>query len=224
MKNKIYLSALMVSVSILTCNAQTEIASPLSDYYEGMLVVSINGTSTPPTEETIEIHKHDESNLIDLRLNNFKLVTIDKNGDMGLMYIGNISITDIALEEHGDTVFIEKSQETTIAAGDSPSDVTWIGPFIGNVPIELKGKAYGKNLSLTININMIGLGQTIRVDFSSGLASPTSISIPKNTNGPCGVYTIQGHRVASSAKDLPLLPKGVYVAITEGRSSKIIVR
>lgn len=224
MKKRLYLTILIATTSILLAKAQSELVSQLSDSYAGTLTVSINGTSTPPTEETIEIVKQNDNNLIGLNLTNFKLAMPDDNGSVDYMYIGNIYINDIPLEQKGDTILFAKSQDITISAGDSPSGATWIGPFIGNVPIELKGRAYDAHIELSIDINMAGLGQTIKVDFCSVNVKPTNIIVPRSAGYANGVYTLQGHCVSTNCNTLHELPSGVYIIFTEGRSSKVIVR
>lgn len=237
------LSALFAVTSVAgdlpVVETDVDVSDLLADSYEGTLVVAINGQQMPPSKETIVVDRGDGGNVVGLRLNNFKLPVVDDKGDMSFMYIGNIYVSDIALTENGGVVSFSKDQTIRIAEGNSPEGVMWMGPFIGDVPVSISGQGSYSALALTINISLVGLGQTIQVNFSSNAETPVAISAPfygqqeeegrvscqnRRTAVPDGFYSLSGRRLAGLSGCASSLPKGVYIVYSKGESSKVVVR
>lgn len=139
------------------------IVSRLNSSYTGALVVTVNGESTPAMTQTIGIEKVDATHF-NFRLDNFIL----DDGTGNPMGVGNIFVENIEAKEKGaDAVTFTVDRAITIGEGDgeSPSGI-WLGPMLDDVPIILEGTGSLNSMNLTIDIEMVELGQTIHVTFN----------------------------------------------------------
>ena len=192
---KKFLLTLAVALTALLATAQTT-------SYTDNLVVTIDGESTDPQETTIYVENNADGTF-SLSLNKFIL------GEE--IPVGNIVVENITAT--GDDVkSFAVSQNITIEAGDENVD-DWLGPMLGEVPVELSGKMTDEKLYCTIDIDMnellgqiikvtfgtefetevpeIDLNKTYRVkDVASGNYLNVSAYNADNTTGPIGSVTI----------------------------------
>ena len=152
--------------------------------YTDNLVVTIDGESTEPQETTIYVTEYIDGTY-SLSLNNFVLG--------GMIHVGNIVVDNIqATEENGIKSFATL-QNILITAGEGNAD-DWLGPQLGEVPVDLKGYMNDEQLYCTIGIDMTAtLEQVITVTF--GKDSFTGIENIVAGEGAKVIYDITGRRV-----------------------------
>ena len=137
------LSTMLAAVTALTA---------LATNYTGTLTVTINGEST--TQDGVEITVDQSGNDYTLSLNNFK---------MDFIPVGNIVVTAPGTTANGFTSIVT-SQSINITAGDEGEE--WIGPTLGEVPINMVLAFNDYAMSTNIDIFMAELGQNINVKFA----------------------------------------------------------
>lgn len=155
--------------------------------YTDALVVTINGQSSAPQQTTINVDEKVDGTYT-LSLNNFMLYD---NGDA--MPIGNIVLHNItATETDGISNFaIEKN--INIVEGDTEADY-WMGPMLGDVPVNLTGKMTEYKLYCNIDIDMTStLGQIINVKF--GNENLTGIENIASEKGEKVIFDLTGRRI-----------------------------
>lgn len=131
------------------------------------------------------------------------------------MYVGTIKVNEIPLTASRLYSTFTTNQTIQIEAGDIPIEGMWLGPMLGDVPLQMVGKISDDKFYTTIDIEMVLLGQTIHVvfgtdDFGSSIHSALSEKQMQTTN----VYTLQGILVKGNvekAHALDGLQKGIYI-------------
>ena len=124
------------------------------------LKVTVNGTST---EQKAVVSVSSDNNVYTLSLKNFVL---SLGGQQ--MGIGNITIADLQGEQRDGYTLLRGKQNIRITAGDDSSVGMWMGPMLGEVPVDLKAKVTDSTAYAVINITMASLQQNIQVTFGSG--------------------------------------------------------
>jgi hypothetical protein len=125
------------------------------------LKVVINDVATEQDQVQVDVTK--ENGAYNLNLKNFLLVA-----DGITLPVGNISVSGVeGVNEFGYTT-ITFSAPINITPGDDPNynESDWIGPLLGDVPIDLTARFIGTALNANIDINMMDmLGQVINVSI-----------------------------------------------------------
>jgi hypothetical protein len=152
--------------------------------YTDNLVVDVDGEKTDPQQTTIAVETNKDYTYT-LSLNNFML--------LGAIPVGNIVVENITPEFNGKIANFTTNRNILITAGDGEAE--WIGPGLGEVPINLAGKLDAANLYCTISISMEDLG-TINVVFGEE-GKVTSIEHITTENGAKVIYDLTGRRVES---------------------------
>ena len=161
--------------------------------YTDVLQVIINGQGATPQEATIQVEKV-AGGSYSLSLKNFMLDGIA---------VGNIVLTDIAVDEANGIMSFSTKQNINITEGEDASQ-SWIGPMLGEVPVDLKGKMTADKLYCTIDIDMSAmLGQVINVVFGSDIT--TGISAVKGDAANAVIYDLTGRRIDA------ITAPGVYI-------------
>ena len=124
------------------------------------IVVTVNGVSS---EQSGVITVVENNGTYDLTMKNFVLASED--GPMG---VGNVALTGIVPQTVGNTVILQTAADVMISEGDDPSVFFWMGPMLGPVPVDLKGKIENGHLRCFININLAAMGQIIQVTIGRG--------------------------------------------------------
>lgn len=137
--------------------AKPEDVKDSKDYTEELYVI-VDGATTDPQSTTVTVQTRYDGK-INFLLKNFKLVS----GEDALP-VGNIEV--LGLEKNGDEFSCQDI--ITIPAGDDLgfAEDEWLGPMLGEVPLDLRGKFVGENnLKVSIDIDMTDtdLGQYINV-------------------------------------------------------------
>lgn len=126
--------------------------------YTCHLKVTINGTSTEQDQVPVEVVEED--NTYTLTLKNFVLIA------EGIpMPVGNIQVAGVkGIDEYGYTTIMFNSP-VPITAGDDPQYDFWMGPDLGEVPLDLTSRFTDSALSANIDIDLQLLGQIIGVEL-----------------------------------------------------------
>lgn len=125
------------------------------------LKVTINGESTEQDQVPVDVVKN--GNTYTLTLKNFILMA-----DGVSLPVGNIEVTGVeGVDEYGYTV-IHYNNPVTITPGNDPNygESDWIGPMLGEVPIDLTSRFISTAISANIDIDLSEmLGQVIGVSI-----------------------------------------------------------
>lgn len=135
--------------------------------YPDKLVVTVNGSTTTQTA-TISVDKQADGRY-NFALKNFKL-----NMAGAVMGIGNIELKNLvpATSSKGDVLATDTT--ITISKGDDKSVATWMGPMLGQIPLQLKTLVQDDHLYTVIDIKMASLKQVIHVTFGDRYQLPNS--------------------------------------------------
>ena len=126
--------------------------------------------------------------------------------------VGNITLPGITLTEGQGCKEFATKQIIAIQPGETGAAEDWIGPMLGDVPIDMQGQLTAEKLYCTIDIDMMtSLEQIIKVTFGEEL---TGIAAVQGNAARVNVYGIDGRIVrsnVSAADALNGLPRGIYV-------------
>lgn len=128
--------------------------------YSSHLKVVINGEAAEQDQVQVVVTKAD--NGYNLSLKNFCL-TIGE----AVMPVGNIEVTNVeGVDEYGYTT-IHHNSPLAITPGDDGvhQESEWVGPMLGEVPIDLTARFTDSALNANIDIELTILGQTIEVSL-----------------------------------------------------------
>ena len=167
--------------------------------YSNDLSVTINGECTPPQPTEIQLIDEKDGST-SLALNNFML----RSGE-DAMPVGNIYLTNV--QRSGENPMrLTTTQKIAIMPGDLPGIDFWLGPMLGDVPVELNAEVADGKMTATIDIDMQeALGQTIHVVFAPTL----NISTETNLNTEAGLYNLVVNRNFKKGWSTLCLPFGI---------------
>lgn len=156
----------MKKIFTLLMAATLSIGSYAKDYTD-TLAVTVNGSTTTQAA-TISVDKQADGRY-NFALKNFKLTMAGT-----VMNIGNIELSNLvpATSSKGDVLATDTT--ITIKNGDDKSVAMWMGPMLGNIPLQLKTLVQDDHLYTVIDINMASLHQTIHVTFGDRYQLPNS--------------------------------------------------
>ena len=199
-------------LAILTLCCSLTIAAQETKTYTDDLVVTVDGKSSPAQKTDIEVTFSEDKTTCTLALKNFCLI----NGE-DIMPVGNIIVDNISFQEEEGYNTFEVSRIINIAPGDLPGSVEsdWLGPFLGDVPIEMAGQINENKLYCKIDIDMTStsLGQMINVVFGSDITTSVK-GITADHNKTVNVYSVTGKCVAKNRtanNALNGLKNGIYI-------------
>ena len=177
-----------------------------SKTYTDNLIVTINEESTEPMAANITLDEMSDGTYT-LSLKNFMLVAGEEK-----LPVGNITLPGITLTEGQGCKEFATKQIIAIQPGETGAAEDWIGPMLGDVPIDMQGQLTAEKLYCIIDIDMMeSLGQNIKVTFGEEL---TGIAAVQGNAARVNVYGIDGRIVrsnVSAADALNGLPRGIYV-------------
>jgi hypothetical protein len=128
--------------------------------YTCHIKVVVNGTVSEQDEVPVVVTG--SNGVYDLSLNNFCL-----SAEGFTMPVGNIAVSGVeGVDEYGYTT-IKYNNPITITPGNDGvhSQDEWIGPLLGEVPIDLTARFTGTALDANIDIVLAVMGQTIGVSL-----------------------------------------------------------
>lgn len=153
----------MKRIFTLIAAVMTALASMATDYTDKLQVL-VNG-DVMTQEATISLIEEGDGTTT-LMLNNFCLYA----GNGAVMPVGNIvlkNVSDAIAPTAGEKAYAFNGK-IKIEPGTMEGVEMWLGPMLGDVPVELRASLKGSNLYAVIDINMMeSLGQTINVVFGS---------------------------------------------------------
>ena len=153
----------MKRIFTLIAAVMTALASMATDYTDKLQVL-VNG-DVMTQEATISLIEEGDGTTT-LMLNNFCLYA----GNGAVMPVGNIvlkNVSDAIAPTAGEKAYAFNGK-IKIEPGTMEGVDDWLGPLLGEVPVELRASLKGSNLYAVIDINMMeSLGQTINVVFGS---------------------------------------------------------
>lgn len=152
---------LTIAITALTVQA--------TDYTDKLLVV-VNGKSSVQ-DATISVTKN--GNLYDLNLKNFMLVS----GTVK-MPVGNVELKGIAPYKLGNKIFLSAKQNITVTEGDAAISSAWMGPSLGELPVDLTAVIEDGKLRAIIDLKVTLLNQVVNVSF--GESQVTGYHIPNS--------------------------------------------
>jgi len=173
------------------------IAARAKDYYVPITII-VNGTAA---DQTGVISVVENDGLVDLTVKNFMLQSSD--GPMG---VGNVVVKGIKPIQDGNATLLLTNQTITITAGDDSSVPFWMGPSIGEIPVELRGKIEGDRLRCYLDIDLRAtLQQVIQVAIGDGYQIANSSF--ENWHTSTGEYVEPNawHSFMSASGDFALL-------------------
>ncbi len=153
----------MKKIFTLIAAAMIAISSMAANYTDS-LNVSVNGVVSEQ-HATVQVDK-DANGLVTFSLKNFSLVTNETE-----MPVGNIVIEGLQPMVVGQDTLLECSRNINITEGDDAT-VYWLGPMLGDVPIDFVAKLSNGRAYASISIDMMGM--SIDVTFGSGYQIPNS--------------------------------------------------
>lgn len=167
--------------------------------YSNDLSVTINGECTPPQPTEIQLIDEKDGST-SLALNNFMLVSGED-----AMPVGNIYLTNV--QRSGENPMrLTTTQKIAIMPGDLPGIDFWLGPMLGDVPVELNAEVADGKMTATIDIDMQeALGQMIHVVFAPTL----NVSTETNLNTEAGLYNLVVNRNFKKGWSTLCLPFGI---------------
>ena len=167
--------------------------------YSNDLSVTINGECTQPQPTEIQLIDEKDGST-SLALNNFMLVSGED-----AMPVGNIYLTNV--QRSGENPMrLTTTQKIAIMPGDLPGIDFWLGPMLGDVPVELNAEVADGKMTATIDIDMQeALGQIIHVVFAPTL----NISTETNLNTEAGLYNLVVNRNFKKGWSTLCLPFGI---------------
>ena len=167
-----------------------ELVYPEPVVYNKYISVAVNGIHAEPVEAPIEVTYNVDST-IDFNLKNF---------GMAGSYVGNISVPNLAMDKDGNFSCNDTIQ---ISEGDLEGVTSWIGPALGDIPVELTGIITNDYFYVHIDINVgypveveVGDLANATVSVSNALVStfcaPFTVAIPSAYQAYVSASTVTG--------------------------------
>ncbi len=134
--------------------------------YTDQIQIKINDASNELQNATITLQETN-AGTTNLILQNFKMGSSDNP-----MYVGSIIVDNIQMDEDGK---FQTECTTTIQAGDTPAGVQWLGPILGDVPLQIEGEELrGRNVEDSLHVHIVidlkeRMGQIIDVLFGKSI-------------------------------------------------------
>lgn len=152
---------LLTFISLVLCSLTT-----MANDYTDKLTVTVNGESMEQ-QATITITQQSDGKYT-FSLNNFCLESVEDDGTVTRMGVGNIVLADREGTTQDGITSISYNDDITITAGDDPSVDFWMGEMLGPVPIDMQARFNDTQLYCEIHIDLMALlGQVIEVVFGT---------------------------------------------------------
>lgn len=173
---KHFIAILAAACCTLAINATT---------YSSHLKVVVNGIVSEQDEVQVEVTQTD--GLYNLSLKNFCL-----SAEGITMPVGNIEVIGVeGVDEYGYTTILFKAP-IAIVPGDDPAyqESDWIGPMLGDVPLDLTARFTDTALNANIDIELAIMGQTIGVSLFGVAPAASGLNGDVNKDGEVNIADI----------------------------------
>ena len=153
--------------------------------YTCHIKVVVNGNAAEQDQVQVDVTQAD--GLYNLSLKNFCLTA-----EGVTLPVGNIEVTGVeGVNEYGYTTILYKDP-VTIVPGDDPAyqEADWIGPMLGEVPLDLAARFTDTALSANIDIELAMLGQTIGVSLFGVAPAGPALDGDVNKDGEVNIADI----------------------------------
>lgn len=172
--------------------------------YKNDLSVRVLGSTNQPAETNINLIE--SKGTYSLELKNFVLEGLG---------VGNIKVTNLDVADNTYTT----SQTITITEGDDPSINDWIGPTLGEVPVNVVATVNGDQMVAQITIkNFSGMGN-IDVTFAPTITIGANASVSTEA----GVNNVIVNRTFAKGWNTVCLPFDVAVASLQATKAQEFV-
>lgn len=142
-----------------------DFAQPNEKVYTESLVITINNETSEPQDASIVVVDNGDGTI------NFVLKNFMLQAGGQVLPVGNINVENLSAPVGEDGLrHITYNAPMVIQPGDMEgiAESDWIGPMIGEIPLELQGKMNDEKLFATIYIDMMStLGQIIEVKLGT---------------------------------------------------------
>lgn len=133
-------------------------AAVMATDYTDKLVVTIDGTYTPATDNVISVEEQADGTY-NLQLKNFILKFSEEN----VMPVGTINVPNVKGTKNGASTLLISNQDILIVDGDLPGIPYWAGKELGPVPVNVNADMKDGHLYALITIGFMGMN--IEVTF-----------------------------------------------------------
>ena len=134
--------------------------SAMGKDYKDLLTVTVDNKQMSSAQTTINVDKNSDGTY-NMTLKNFKL---------GVLMVGTIEIDNVPAVSNGQTTMLKVSKDIKIKKGDGIG--LWIGPTLGNVPVNMTGELRDNDskfyTTIKISMKVSGVQQNINVVFGDG--------------------------------------------------------
>ncbi len=169
------------------------------------LYVTVNEEKSGPYAATVYVTENAD-NTINFTLKNFVLDTGD-----AVLPVGNIVVSDIpATKADGKTTFAA-NQYIEIEEGDDPSYDFWMGPMLGEIPLEMSGQYNDEHLYVTIDIPLSDDMQ-VYVELGTDPTGVKNVKVTKKAQTTGKIYDLNGREVKEMQPGQIYIVDGVKVA------------
>lgn len=157
--------------------------------YTDQLQIKVNEGDPELQDATITMQEWN-TGATSLVLKNFKL-----GSGAEAMNVGTIVVNDIQLDAEGK---FQIKCNTTIQAGDDPAGAQWLGPVLGQVPLEINGQELrDRDVPDSLHVHILidlksRMGQSIDVLFGKSLIDQQGGKTP--IDPPSGKITLPDHQ------------------------------
>lgn len=158
--------------------------------YSDNLIVTVNEESTPPIPADVLVTDNGDGT-INFALKNFCLGVGDDS-----LPVGNIAIDNLQLQDSSEGLkAFTYNGPLTITEGDKVGVDTWLGPMLGELPLELSGKLSEDKLYVAIGLDLMDMMEQIIYvtfgtdDFETGI---DQISVLSKS---IGIYDLLGRKL-----------------------------
>ena len=129
--------------------------------YTEQLLVTINGEQAEPRTTTVTVYDNNDGT-VNFELKNFFFNLEGFEAPVGTIFVENVSMT----EGEDGLQYLAYDGNVTIQEGDLEGVGTWVGPLLGPIDINLRGKMNDEKLYVTIDMPN-AMGQAVFVQLGT---------------------------------------------------------
>lgn len=155
------------------------------------LYVTIDDNVTGPLDAAVLV-KENGDNTINFTLKNFVL-KLDAETELG---VGNIDVNNIPVTVNKGVTSFTTNQSILITEGDDPTVDQWMGPDLGEIPLNMSGKYDRDHLYVSIDISFMGMQIHVELGNQGDVTAVTSVKVSKKNAASGVIYDLNGRKVS----------------------------